>query len=856
MIDKKGKKGKSLGFDPLAWMNDDAPAAVEVIAEQAEAKPKPQVKEPKPKAESKAKAVKEPKVAPYVSELGLDVETLESSFALLAPVAEDMINQFYTNLFEQYPGVIPLFENTTQKQQVQKLIAAIKLTIESLRNPDKLVPVLVAMGERHQGYGVEAPHYQAVAETLLGVMEQYAGDKWTKQINDAWTGALNLIADTMLGAYTEDEDNVMSKEQLAELEYLKSAVKGAQTNLMMCDADLNITYANDAVVVMLQNRVEELRVIWPSLDPQNLIGTCIDGFHKNPAHQRALLGDKNRLPAEAEIALGEITFKVKASYVEDVDGNYAGNMVEWQDLTEQKLSDLKVARLQSGLDSAETNIMMCDADLNIIYANDAVVAMLQHRVDVLRNIWPTLDPQNLIGSCIDGFHKNPAHQRALLSDSSRLPAKAEIELGGLVFEVNASYIEGPDGEYMGNMVEWKDLTEEKDAENQIQNIIAAATAGQLDERINHEAYSGGVKAIAKGVNDLVDTFAAPIRSLGSVMADLSDGNLDIRADGEYSGELEVLMASVNSTIDKLQSSISSISTASGNIGVATSEIATGNADLSNRTEQQAAELEETAASVEELTSTVQQSAVNSKRANDLAEGASVQAEKGGDVVKNAVVAMTEINASSKKIADIIGVIDEIAFQTNLLALNAAVEAARAGEHGRGFAVVASEVRNLAQRSAGAAKEIKLLINDSVEKVGEGSKLVDKSGEMLAEIVTSVQEVSSLISEIASASAEQAVGIEQVNSSVTNLDSVTQQNAALVEQASAAAMSLQDQAGTLNAATSFFTLPASMVAAVAAPIAATAPAPIAAPIAPAASAPSFSKPAPVQPAAGDDEWDEF
>ena len=980
MTDKKGKKDKSLGFDPLAWM-DEEDSAEGQNTDDLEAKPVPKSKAkatPKPKA--KPAIAKEKTTVPYKSELGLDVETLESSFALLAPVAEEMIGQFYTNLFKKYPGVIPLFENTTQEQQVEKLIGAISLTVDNLRNPDKLVRVLLGLGERHQGYGAETAHYQAVAETLLGVMEEYAGEHWTQKINDAWTGALKLIAETMLSAYKNDKENTMSKEQIAELEYLKSAVQGAQTNLMMCDKDLNITYANDAVVGMLANRVETLREIWPSIDPQNLVGTCIDGFHKNPAHQRALLADKSRLPAEAEITLGDITFKVKASYVEDVDGSYAGNMVEWQDLTEQKEKEKEVARLQSGLDSAQTNLMMCDNDLNITYANDAVVRMLSNRVNELRTIWPGMDPENLIGTCIDGFHKNPAHQRALLADKSRLPAKAEIEVAGLTFAVNASYIESPEGEYMGNMVEWQDLTmekekerevarlqagldsaqtnimmcdndlniiyandavvdmlqkrvtelrtiwpgmdpqnligtcidgfhknpahqrallgdksrlpaqaeievagltfavnatfiadpdgnymgnmvewqdltEEKDAEKQIQNIISAATAGELNERIDHGTYSGGIKVIASGINDLVDTFAAPIRSVGSLMSDLASGNLDLEIDGDYQGEIEQLMTAVEQTITNLQDSISKISTASSNIGVATSEIATGNADLSNRTEQQASELEETAASVEELTSTVQQSAANSKRANDLAEGASVQAEKGGDVVKNAVVAMSEINASSKKISDIIGVIDEIAFQTNLLALNAAVEAARAGEHGRGFAVVASEVRNLAQRSAGAAKEIKVLINDSVEKVNEGSKLVDESGEMLAQIVTSVQEVSGLISEIASASSEQAAGIEQVNSAVTNLDSVTQQNAALVEEASAAAMSLQDQAGTLNGATSFFTLPPSMVAAAPrtpAPAAPRAPAP--APAAPRAPAPRA--PAPRAPAADDDEWDEF
>ena len=549
---------------------------------------------------------------------------------------------------------------------------------------------------------------------------------------------------------------------------------------------------------------------------------------------------------------------MNASYIEGPDGEYMGNMVEWQDLTEEKAREKVVARLQAAVDSAQTNLMMCDDDLNITYANNSVVEMMRNRQAELRTIWPSLNPDALVGECIDQFHKDPSHQRALLGDKNRLPAEAEIVVAGITFKVNASYIEGPDGEYMGNMVEWQDLTEIKDAEKQIQNIIQAATEGRLDDRIDHATYDGGMKAIASGVNDLVETFSLPLRAIGSVLGDLSEGNLDIQANGEYLGEIKDLMDAANTTIGNLRDSIGNISTASGNIAVATSEIAAGNADLSNRTEQQAAELEETAASVEELTSTVQQTASNSKRANDLAEGASSLATKGGDVVKDAVVAMSEINSSSKKIADIIGVIDEIAFQTNLLALNAAVEAARAGEHGRGFAVVASEVRNLAQRSAGAAKEIKLLINDSTDKVNEGTKLVDESGEVLGQIVTSVQEVSALISDIAAASSEQAAGIEQVNASVTNLDSVTQQNAALVEESSAAAMSLQDQSGTLDKATSFFTLPASMVTAKpvatnrpAAEPAAPKPKPVAAP-----QAKPAAKPKPMASGDKDDEWDEF
>ncbi|MHB1086082.1 MAG: methyl-accepting chemotaxis protein, partial [Thiobacillus sp.] len=251
--------------------------------------------------------------------------------------------------------------------------------------------------------------------------------------------------------------------------------------------------------------------------------------------------------------------------------------------------------------------------------------------------------------------------------------------------------------------------------------------------------------------------------------------------------------------------ISQVRTGTETIAVASREIASGNADLSNRTESQASSLEETASSMEQLTSTVRQNAENARQANQLVGSTADVAVKGGRVVGQVVDTMASIKDSSRKIADIIGVIDGIAFQTNILALNAAVEAARAGEQGRGFAVVAAEVRNLAQRSAGAAKEIKALIEDSVGKVDAGGKLVDEAGKTMDEIVNSVKRVTDIMSEIAAASQEQSAGIEQVNQAVGQMDEMTQQNAALVEQAAAAAESLQDQAGQLAQAVSAFKL---------------------------------------------------
>jgi methyl-accepting chemotaxis protein len=296
-----------------------------------------------------------------------------------------------------------------------------------------------------------------------------------------------------------------------------------------------------------------------------------------------------------------------------------------------------------------------------------------------------------------------------------------------------------------------------------------------------------------------------LSEVARVLGALARGDLTETITNEYAGTFGQLKDDSNVTVDKLTDIVRQLRDATESINTAAKEIASGNTDLSQRTEEQASSLEETASSMEELTSTVKQNAENAKQANQLAIGASEVAVKGGSVVSQVVDTMSSINESSKKIVDIISVIDGIAFQTNILALNAAVEAARAGEQGRGFAVVATEVRNLAQRSAAAAKEIKTLIGDSVEKVGTGTKLVDEAGKTMAEIVTSVKRVTDIMSEITAASQEQSAGIEQVNQAITQMDEVTQQNAALVEQAAAAAESLEEQAQNLAGAVAVFKL---------------------------------------------------
>ena len=304
---------------------------------------------------------------------------------------------------------------------------------------------------------------------------------------------------------------------------------------------------------------------------------------------------------------------------------------------------------------------------------------------------------------------------------------------------------------------------------------------------------------------LTRSITVPLSQAVEMAESVAGGDLSRRIEVKRTDETGMLLLSLKHMTDSLVKIVGEVRTGTQTIATASSEIASGNMDLSSSTEQQASSLEETAASMEELTSTVKQNADNARQANQLAISASEVAIKGGSVVSQVVDTMGSINTSARKIVDIIGVIDGIAFQTNILALNAAVEAARAGEQGRGFAVVASEVRSLAQRSAAAAKEIKVLIDDSVNNVDVGAKLVDQAGTTMREIVESVKRVTDIMGEITSASQEQTAGIEQVNKAITQMDNVTQQNAALVEEAAAASEAMQAQAGNLAQAISVFKL---------------------------------------------------
>ncbi len=717
----------------------------------------------------------------------LDIETLETSFALIKPKAEELVARFYSELFCRHPAVEPLFADTDMRVQQGKLLAALKLVIENLRNSEELLPVLRELGRRHEDYGATSAHYVAVAETLLDVMGEIAGPAWTPQTRSAWSDALGLIADVMLNEYqnhpgkdTEPKEGVeMSKESTAaENSRIKQALDSVTANVMVADANLDIIYMNDTVREMFQAAESDIRKDLPGFDVRSLMGTNIDDFHKNPAHQRRLLEDLSGT-FESQLKLGGRTLSIIANPIIADDGERIGTVVEWQDLTEQlareeedrkrveaeRLIAAENGRIKQALDGVTTNVMIGDNDLNIVYMNDAVSKLFREAESDIRKQLPAFDANNLMGTCIDLFHKNPAHQRSMLGGLTATHT-AELKIGERTMRVIASPVFDDEGERLGTVVEWADRTQELAIEGEVETVVGGAVEGDLTRRIPTEDKTGFFENLGNSVNELMVKLTGVVRE---------------------------------------------IQQASDNVRAGAGEIAEGNTDLSQRTEEQASSLEETSSSMEQMTSAVRESAENAAHADQLAKEARKEAEQGGAVVEQAVNAMQEINDASKKIADIISVIDEIAFQTNLLALNAAVEAARAGDQGRGFAVVAGEVRSLAGRSASAAKEIKGLIVESLAKVDDGSKLVNQSGEALERIVNGSKKVTDIVGEIAASSQEQSAGIDEINKAVLQMDELTQQNAALVEQIAAASESMGEQAEGLSNLMDFFTVEDGVVA---------------------------------------------
>ena len=500
----------------------------------------------------------------------------------------------------------------------------------------------------------------------------------------------------------------------------------------------------------------------------------------------------------ADLTDGKLSVSVPHTGQQDELGDMARAVAAFKDEAVEAL------RSRIALERVSANIMMADTDGRILYANDSIMAMFRNAEADLRSSLPGFDANRLVGRNFDVFHRDPSHQRRLLADLKQTH-RGWARTGGRTFQVIANPVVSRQGEKLGTVIEWRDLTEELAIEAEISAMVENAVRGDFSHRIALDGKTGFFRLVSEGINRLSENVAAVTEELASVLEALSQGDLTRRIDQQYEGVFQRLKDDFNGTVSHLSEIVRRIDHAAGSIAIASREVAEGSLDLSERTEQQASSLEETAASMEQLAATVRSNADNAQQVNGYATEARTAASRGGEVATSAVEAMRRIEQSSQRIADIIGVIDEIAFQTNLLALNAAVEAARAGDAGRGFAVVAQEVRQLAQRSAQASKEIKSLILDSGGQVRKGVGLVRSAGSALTEIVSGIGRVADLVSEIARATAEQASGLDEVNIAIAQMDEMTQKNAALVEESTAAARSLEDQADQLRQQMTFFTL---------------------------------------------------
>ncbi|GKT11204.1 MAG: methyl-accepting chemotaxis protein [Thiomicrorhabdus sp.] len=449
-------------------------------------------------------------------------------------------------------------------------------------------------------------------------------------------------------------------------------------------------------------------------------------------------------------------------------------------------------RIESALNSTTSNIMVVDRFRSIIFMNKSVITMLKSIEGELQKVLPNFDCDNLLRQNIDVFHQFPEHQAGLL-ESLKETYKSRICAGPLTLDLVVNPIFDDNSNRLGTVVEWTDMTEQIAIEENIDQIVKSASKGTLSNRIKHDNLHGFEKTLAISVNDLLEGFAGITQSINDILSSMSDGDMTRRMTADSEGELLAMTYAVNNALDKIEITFGQVKQGAGSLGSMSTEVAVASEDLAQRTHKEAASIEQTASSMEELTTTVQGTEEKTDQANSLVHIASLEAEEAIVAMSQTLEAMQGISNVSKQIGDITSVIDSIAFQTNLLALNAAVEAARAGEHGRGFAVVAGEVRSLAQKSAGAAKDISILIESTTKQIESGTDTVENTNTKFKVLVEKIKEVEHLVSEIAQTSVEQNQGLSLINSAIIDLDQMTQQNATLVEELSATAGNMKEEA---------------------------------------------------------------
>jgi methyl-accepting chemotaxis protein len=482
------------------------------------------------------------------------------------------------------------------------------------------------------------------------------------------------------------------------------------------------------------------------------------------------------------IAAGDYSIEVRPETREEMGELLQALATALSQLRTADQAAREALRIKAALDVTTTNVMIADADGNIIYMNKSIGDMLVHAEADVRKALPNFDARRLIGANFDVFHKNPAHQRGLLANL-RGAHHAQISIGGRTFALTANPIVDQQGERVGTVVEWKDRTDEVAVEGEIAGLVRAAVDGDLTQRIATDGKSGFFKTLGEGINKLVETTGSGLNEVARVLAAVAQGDLTQRVVGDFRGTFGKVKDDTNATCEKLSQTIGDVRSAADNLSSASEQVSATAQSLSQSSSEQAASVEQTSASIEQMSASITQNSENAKVTDGMATKAAKEASEGGEAVGQTVQAM-------KQIASKISIIDDIAYQTNLLALNAAIEAARAGEHGKGFAVVAAEVRKLAERSQVAAQEIGELAGSSVD-------MAERAGKLLEHMVPSIRKTSDLVQEITAASEEQSSGVAQISGAMNQLNQTTQQNASASEELAATAEELSGQAEQLQ-----------------------------------------------------------